>query len=165
MDIKRDDEFCRSDHHLSEERILAELGIEPVTSCSQVLYVTDWGRELGPLITGEASSGLGKEVLCAVLNKGDLQRAWNPAILAVILHVFVFKRLLLLCISWLINWLINWLIDYMVCNPVLNFISVISRWPVHLSMLSRRSFNQYYSFQVTGCFPNWPLSTQWRALR
>ena len=39
---------------------------------------------------------------------------------------------------------------------VFNIILIISRYPVHLSMLSWGSFDQYstqYSFQATGCFP------------
>ena len=43
----------------------------------------------------------------------------------------------------------------MVFNFISNSISVKSRWPVHLSMLSWSSFNQYstqYYFQATGCF-------------
>ena len=39
-------------------------------------------------------------------------------------------------------------------NAVFNSILVISRWPVHLSMLSWRSFNKYsaqFSFLTTGC--------------
>ena len=47
-------------------------------------------------------------------------------------------------------------IDCMVINAIVNSISVISRRPVHLPMLSWSSFNQYsaqYSFQTTGCFP------------
>ena len=43
----------------------------------------------------------------------------------------------------------------MVFNTVFNSISFISRLPVHLSMLSWNSFNQYsaqYSFQATGRF-------------
>ena len=50
----------------------------------------------------------------------------------------------------------GWLIDFMVFNALFNSISVISRQPVHLSILYWNSFNQYsaqYSFQVTGCFP------------
>ena len=54
----------------------------------------------------------------------------------------------------------------MVFNIVFNTISLISQRPVHLSMLSWSSFNQYstqYSVQATGCFPTKPLSktTQW----
>ena len=40
-----------------------------------------------------------------------------------------------------------------------NSISVISRWTVHLPMLSWSFFNQYfaqYSFQATGCFHSLP---------
>ena len=40
-------------------------------------------------------------------------------------------------------------------KAVFNSISIILRWPVHLSMLSWSSFNQYsaqYSFQATACF-------------
>ena len=58
----------------------------------------------------------------------------------------------------------EWLIDCMVFNAVFNSISVISRQPVHLSMLSWSSFKQYsaeYSFQATGCFPTQPLAKQW----
>ena len=47
-------------------------------------------------------------------------------------------------------------IDCMVFNAVSNIFSVISRRPLHLSMLSWNSFNQYsaqYSFQATSCFP------------
>ena len=47
----------------------------------------------------------------------------------------------------------------MVFYAVFNSISVTSRWPVHLSMLSLSLFNQYaaqYSFQATGCFPHNP---------
>ena len=40
-------ESCRIDWHQSLERILAEQGIKPVTSCSQVCYATDWAMELG----------------------------------------------------------------------------------------------------------------------
>ena len=35
-------ESCCNDYHQSLERISAEPGIEPATSCSQVLYVTNW---------------------------------------------------------------------------------------------------------------------------
>ena len=42
MESGERNELCRSDYHQSAERIFAELGIEPVTSCSQVLYATDW---------------------------------------------------------------------------------------------------------------------------
>ena len=35
---------------------------------------------------------------------------------------------------------IVWIIDCMVFNAILNSISVISRWPVHLSMFSWSSF-------------------------
>ena len=35
-------EFCRNDHHQCSERLLAELGMEPATSCSQVQNATDW---------------------------------------------------------------------------------------------------------------------------
>ena len=47
-------------------------------------------------------------------------------------------------------------IDYMVFSSISNYISVISRRPVHLSMLSWSSFYQsssQYSFQVSDCFP------------
>ena len=60
------------------------------------------------------------------------------------------------------------LIDCMVFNAVFNSISVISLRPVHLSMLSWSSFNQYsaqYSSQATGCFPTKPLSKPWTAVR
>ena len=53
-------------------------------------------------------------------------------------------------------------------NDVFNSISVISRRPVHLSMLSWSSFNQYsaqYSFQATGCLPTLPLSKKRTAVR
>ena len=49
-----------------------------------------------------------------------------------------------------------WLIDWKVFNAVSNSISVISQWPVDLSMLLWSSFNQFsaqYSIQATGCFP------------
>ena len=36
-------ESCRNDYHKSSERILAKPGIEPTTSCSEVLYATPWG--------------------------------------------------------------------------------------------------------------------------
>ena len=36
-------ESCVIDYHQPLERILAKLGIKPVTSCSQMLYATDWG--------------------------------------------------------------------------------------------------------------------------
>ena len=55
-----------------------------------------------------------------------------------------------------------------VLNAVLNSVSVILRRPVHLSMLSWSSFNQYYaqySFLTTGCFPTKPLSIQRTAVR
>ena len=51
---------------------------------------------------------------------------------------------------------------------VFNNISLISLRPMHLSMLSSRSFNQYsaqYSFQATGCFPTsskqWAMREKW----
>ena len=56
----------------------------------------------------------------------------------------------------------------MVFNAVFNSVSVISQWPVHLSMLSRSSFNHYsaqYFFQTTGCFPTQPLSKQRKTVR
>ena len=34
--------FYHSDYHQSLERIMTKPGIEPVTSCSQVLDITDW---------------------------------------------------------------------------------------------------------------------------
>ena len=37
----------------------------------------------------------------------------------------------------------DWLIDCMVFNAIFNSISVISRWPVHLSMFFWSSINQY----------------------
>ena len=40
-------ESCRNDYHQSSERILAEPGIEPATSCSQVRNATDWAMGLG----------------------------------------------------------------------------------------------------------------------
>ena len=40
-------ESCSNDAHQSSERILAEQEIEPTTSCSQVLYTTDWAMGLG----------------------------------------------------------------------------------------------------------------------
>ena len=40
-------ESCCNDYHQSPERILAWLGIEPATSFSWVLYVTDRAMELG----------------------------------------------------------------------------------------------------------------------
>ena len=49
----------------------------------------------------------------------------------------------------------EYVFDCMVFNAVFNSISVISRQPVHISMLSRSSFNQHsaqYCFQATGCF-------------
>ena len=48
------------------------------------------------------------------------------------------------------------MINWMAFNAVFNSISVISRRPVHISMLSWSSFHQYsaqYSFQATGCLP------------
>ena len=42
-------ESCRNDYHQSSERILAELGIKPVTSCSQVhnaIYWLSYGAHL-----------------------------------------------------------------------------------------------------------------------
>ena len=44
---KRNDS-CRNDYHQSSERILAEPGIEPATSCSQVYNAIDWTMGLGP---------------------------------------------------------------------------------------------------------------------
>ena len=44
----------------------------------------------------------------------------------------------------------------------------ISRRLVQLSLLSLSSYNQYsaqYSFQITGCFPSWPLSKHWTPVR
>ena len=38
---------CRNDYHQSSEIILAEPGIEPATSCSQVRNATDWAMGLG----------------------------------------------------------------------------------------------------------------------
>ena len=46
--------------------------------------------------------------------------------------------------------------DCIGCNTAFNIILDISRRPLHLSILSCSSFNQYsaqYSFQTTGCFP------------
>ena len=43
--------------------------------------------------------------------------------------------------KWTIN---DWLIDCMVINTIVNSISVLW-WPVHLSMLTWSSFNQYSS--------------------
>ena len=40
-------ESCRNKFHQSSERILAEPGIEPATSCSQICNTTDWGMGLG----------------------------------------------------------------------------------------------------------------------
>ena len=40
-------EFCRNDYHQSTERILAEPGIRPATSCSQVRSATNWAMGLG----------------------------------------------------------------------------------------------------------------------
>ena len=40
-------ESCRNDYHQSLERILAEPGIKPATSCSQVRNATDWAVGLG----------------------------------------------------------------------------------------------------------------------
>ena len=40
-------ESGRNDYHQSSERTLAESGIEPATSCCQVLYATDWATGLG----------------------------------------------------------------------------------------------------------------------
>ena len=51
----------------------------------------------------------------------------------------------------------------MVFNTIFNSISLILQQPVHLSMLSWSSFNQYsaqYSFQATGCFPTTTDSSQ-----
>ena len=59
------------------------------------------------------------------------------------------------------------LIDCMVFNAVFNSITIVLGWPVHLSMLSWSSFNQYsaqYSFQATGCFPIQPMLKQRTAL-
>ena len=56
----------------------------------------------------------------------------------------------------------------MVFNVVFNSISVTSRRPVHLSMLSWSSFNQYsaqYPLQTTGCLPTYSLSKQRTAVR
>ena len=47
-------------------------------------------------------------------------------------------------------------IDCIVLKSIFNSISIILWRPVHLSMLSWSSFNQYlsqYSLQTTGCFP------------
>ena len=40
-------EFCRNDYHRSSERVLAEPGIEPATSCSKLRNATDWAMGLG----------------------------------------------------------------------------------------------------------------------
>ena len=40
-------ESSRNDYHQSSERILAEPGSEPVTSCSQICNTTSWAMELG----------------------------------------------------------------------------------------------------------------------
>ena len=40
-------ESCRNDYHQSSERILAEPGTEPATSCSQVRNATDWAVGFG----------------------------------------------------------------------------------------------------------------------
>ena len=50
-------------------------------------------------------------------------------------------------IPWL--FLVASLIDCMVFNAIFNSISVISRWPVHLSMLFWSSFIQYSIFFST----------------
>ena len=63
--------------------------------------------------------------------------------------------------------MIDW-IDWMVFYTIFNSISVISQLPVHPSMLSWSSFNQYsaqYSFQATGCFPILPLWKQRTVVR
>ena len=60
------------------------------------------------------------------------------------------------------------LIDCVVIKAFFNSISVISQWPVDLSMLSWSSFNQYsaqYSSQATGYFPTLTSSKQWTAVR
>ena len=41
-------ESWRNDYHQTLERILAELSIEPATSCSQFMYATDWAMGLDP---------------------------------------------------------------------------------------------------------------------
>ena len=61
----------------------------------------------------------------------------------------------------------NWL-NYMVFDIVCNSITVISRQPVQLTMLSWSSLNQFsaqYSFQATGCSPTKPLPKQHIAVR
>ena len=52
--------------------------------------------------------------------------------------------------------LIDWFTDWLVFNAFFNIISVISRRPLHLSILSLSSFNQnsaQYSLQASGFFP------------
>ena len=48
-------------------------------------------------------------------------------------------------------------------NTVFNILSVIPRWPMHLSMVPWNSFLQYsaqYPFKATGCFSTLPSSKQ-----
>ena len=65
--------------------------------------------------------------------------------------MFEVLQLLRNCLTW------DWFIDCRVFNAVFNSISVISRWPVHLSMLSWSSFFQ--PVLCTRFFPShWMLS-------
>ena len=50
-------EFFRNIYLQSSERILAEPGIEPTTSCSQVPYATDWALGLAGQCWKNAGAG------------------------------------------------------------------------------------------------------------
>ena len=59
-------------------------------------------------------------------------------------------------------------IDCLLFDAVSNVISVLSRHPVQLSMLSGSSVLKYSAenyFLATGCFPSYPLSEQLTAVR
>ena len=93
---------------------------------------------------------------------GKRRKCWLPAVFS--FSHKVFKMLLPLCCR---NQRLLWRgsneqlnhdvsIDYIVFNSIFYSILFILLLPVHPSMLSQSSFNQYlaqYSFQATGCFP------------
>ena len=112
-------ESCGNDYHQSSERILAEPGIEPATSCSQVRNTTDWVMGLG------AENWPGAKILSRI----SLLRLLRRTLVALKLFTTPFKYL------WKIKALTHW--RQQVCASYRSDNS-LQKFPLYLTLRSEK---------------------------
>ena len=142
---ERNESSC-TDYHQSSERILAEPGIKPATSCSQVCNATNWAMGLS---------------LKFVFRKGrkhcrKRRKCWSPLFSPQCFLKAFSSRVVLksgFCAKYMYMYQINWLIVwYLMPLSTFHYIVVTSA-PIHvvLGCLHNQHFAQFL-FQVNGRF-------------